>query len=71
MLEFNNGVNKVKLNSFEATKKAKKEENKPQEKTAEASSAEALNSYGRAFVNLSFKGKVENSQAETLSEKEQ
>lgn len=71
MLEFNNSVNKVKLNSFEATKKAKKEENKPQEKTAEASSAEALNSYGRAFVNLSFKGKVENSQAETLSEKEQ
>ena len=71
MLEFNNGVNKVKLNSFEATKKAKKEENKPQEKTAEASSTEALNSYGRAFVNLSFKGKIENSQAETLSEKEQ
>ena len=71
MLEFNNGVNKVKLNSFEATKKAKKEENKPQEKTAEASSAEALNSYGRAFVNLSFKGKVENSQAETLSKEEQ
>ena len=71
MLEFNNSVNKVKLNSFEATKKAKKEENKPQEKTAEASSAEALNSYGRAFVNLSFKGKVENSQAETLSKEEQ
>ena len=58
MIEFN----KIQKNSGLGNSQTKKveEKTKVEQKNVEASSSKALNSYGRAFVNLSFKGKVEN-----------
>ena len=61
MIVFDKKTQKITINSRTAKKEEKQQKIQEKEKTVKTNSSEVLNSYGRAFVNLNFKGNMKDS----------